>query len=105
VHAREQGSDPACGDAQHEAVHVRHEELPGETRRARIREGGGKGAIEITTKRVPQSRRHPRGRDDGSGGETSSRTRVPAVHRTLFRYWCAADPGGEHPARPGQDHS
>lgn len=104
MYAREQGNDPARGDAQHAAVHVGHEELPGEARRARIRAGGGKGTNEITGKRVPQSRRHPRGRDDGPSGEAPPRTRVPAVHRALLRYRRAADPGGEHSARPGQDY-
>lgn len=80
MYAREQGSDPACGDAQHATVHVRYEELSGKARRTRIREGGGKGAIEITTKRIPQSRRHSRRCDDGSGSEASPGTRMSAVY-------------------------
>lgn len=105
MHAGEQGSNSACSDAQYAAVYVGHEELSSKARRTRIREGGGKGATEITTERVPQSRCDSRGCDDGPGGEASPRTRVPAIYRTLFHYRGAADPDGKHPACPGQDHS
>lgn len=91
MHEGRQGGQSARGDAQYAAVHVGHEELPGE-RRARVRARGGEGAAEAAAKRVPQHRRDPRGGDDGSGGNAAAGTRLQTIRRTLCRHRVAADP-------------